>query len=222
MLALKGAIRLTGPPDRKLPITYQILTEIFPYLEYRHDTLLMKTVMSMSFFGCFRAGELCLPDNVPFSPLTHLTCDSVKLDAKLATVIIKLKSSKTDVLNAGVLVRVGCSGTPLSAFRLMSTYLEAHPCPQANNPLFVDPNNTVLSKAHFVATTKLILAMSGHDPSKYSGHSFRAGSATTGAIAGLSAWELKMLGRWNSDAYQIYLRDPTLVAKLAKRLAIEK
>jgi hypothetical protein len=64
--------------------------------------------------------------------------------------------------------------------------------------------------------------MAGYNPALYSGHSFRAGSATTGAALGFTAWELKLLGRWNSDAYQIYLRDATLVSTFAQRLALKQ
>jgi hypothetical protein len=222
LLALKGAIRLTKPPDRKLPITYQILTEIFPFLAFRHDSLLLSTVMSMSFFGCFRAGELCLPDHAVFNPETHLTYKCITMDTVNRTVTVLLRSSKTDTLDQGVSVKVGCSKTPLSAYTLMSAFLEAHPRPQADSPLFMDPNQIILRKAPFVAVTKLILAMAGYDPGKYSGHSFRAGSATTGAALGFSSWELKLLGRWNSDAYNIYLRDANLVSTFAQRLAVKQ
>jgi hypothetical protein len=123
-------------------------------------------------------------------------------------------------MNQGVIVKIGCSGTIVCAYCLMQRFLGQHPCPEPKAPLFLDSYMLVLRKSHFVSTTKLILAMSGHDPSLYSGHSFRAGSATTGASAGFSAWELKMLGRWSSNAYQIYLRNPELVGAFAKRLAL--
>ena len=175
--------------------------------------------MCLSFFGCFRAGELCLTDNDKFSPKTHLTFKDCVIDTSLRSVAITLKHSKTDSFSEGVIVKIGCSGTPICAFCLTSQYLATHPSPLANSPLLLDSNLTVLRKSYFVATTKLILAASGYDPSHYSGHSFRAGSATSGASAGFSAWELKMLGRWSSNAYQIYLRNSDLVTSFAHRLA---
>ena len=47
----------------------------------------------------------------------------------------------------------------------------------------------------------------GLDPSKYAGHSFRAGAATT-AAAGLEDSTIKTHGRWESSAYQLYIRIP--------------
>ena len=60
--------------------------------------------------------------------------------------------------------------------------------------------------------------MLGYDPSLYSGHSYRAGAATTAGNLGFEEWEIKMLGRWNSSAYHIYLRNPKVVATFSKRL----
>jgi hypothetical protein len=220
LLALKGATKLSTPPDRKLPITYQLLSEILPNLAGRHDELMLKTAMCVTFFGCFRAGEVCLPDKDTFNAGQHLTYGDITIDTLVTTITIKLKQSKTDTLNQGVTVKIGCSGTEVCAYCLMRRYMVQHPCPFPTSPLFLDCNKQVLRKCHFISTTKLTLALAGYDPSLYSGHSFRAGSATTGANAGFSAWELKMLGRWSSDAYQIYLRNPELASAFAHRLAL--
>jgi hypothetical protein len=220
LLALKGASKMSSPPDRKLPITYQLLSEMLPYLEGRHDELLLKTVMCTTFFGCFRAGEVCLPDKETFSARAHLTYGDVTFDAALSTVTLHLKQSKTDTLNQGVHVKIGCSGTLVCAYCLLQRFIDQHPCPMPHSPLFVDNSMLILRKSYLISTTKLVLALMGYDPSKYSGHSYRAGSATTGAAAGFSAWELKMLGRWSSNAYQLYLRKPELASAFAQRLTL--
>lgn len=219
LLALKGATRLTGPPDRKSPITYSILSEIIPLLCGRHDELMLQSAMSLSFFGCFRAGELCLPEGVSYSKKLHLSYSNVIINEPLSQLKVFLKQSKSDIFDTGVEVKVGCSGTPVCAYCSMKSYLGQHPCPAPDSPLFMDRNLHVLRKQYFVATTKLVLASAGYDPTLYSGHSFRAGSATAGASVGFSEWELKMLGRWSSDAYHIYLRDDGLVTSFARRLA---
>ena len=219
LLALKGTLRLSSPADRKLPITYQILSEIIALLEGRPDELLITTAMCTTFFGCFRAGELFLSHNDNFSPARHVTYGDLSIDHVLSTITIHLKQSKTDNFNQGVNVKMGCSGTPICAYCTMRRFADQHPRPTRDSPLFIDSNMLALRKPHFIAITKLTIALAGHDPTAYSGHSFRAGSATSGATAGFSAWELKLLGRWSSNAYQVYLRNPQLVSAFAHRLA---
>ena len=60
--------------------------------------------------------------------------------------------------------------------------------------------------------------MAGFNPSKFSGHSYRSGAATTAGDQGFTEWELKMMGRWKSTAYNVYLRNPKIVSTFAKRL----
>ncbi|KAI0820425.1 hypothetical protein BC628DRAFT_1276145, partial [Trametes gibbosa] len=45
----------------------------------------------------------------------------------------------------------------------------------------------------------------GLDSSKYSGHSFRRGAATSAAAVGYADHEIQLLGRWRSDAYKLYI-----------------
>ena len=80
-------------------------------------------------------------------------------------------------------------------------------------------NGVILTKHLFVTQTKLALASLGYQAGNYSGHSFRSGSATSAAAAGLADWEIKLLGRWSSQAYQRYIRTPEgLLTSFSKRI----
>ena len=43
------------------------------------------------------------------------------------------------------------------------------------------------------------------------GQSFRIGAASAAAAAVLPDWLIKVLGRWSSDCYQMYIRTPETV-----------
>ena len=55
---------------------------------------------------------------------------------------------------------------------------------------------------------KEVLQVDGVDQSKYSGHSFRIGAATTAAARGMEDSIIKTLGRWNSVDYLQYVKIP--------------
>jgi hypothetical protein len=101
----------------------------------------------------------------------------------------------------------------------MRRFLKSRSDASPDDPLFVDPPGNVLRRAYLVSTIKLLVAMTGRDPTHFSGHSLRAGAATTGADLGFENWELQLLGRWSSDAYMLYIRNPKLLATFARRLA---
>ena len=57
------------------------------------------------------------------------------------------------------------------------------------------------------------------DKGSYNTHSFRIGAATSAIETGISDVQVKMLGRWKSNAYQRYVRtSPEKLASLSKKL----
>jgi hypothetical protein len=197
-LALKGAVTQSAPPVRKLPITYKILSKMLFSIKGRFDEKMINAVMTLAFFGCFRASELCVTDGQEFAVTSHLSYEDLTLNVKEKTMSIFLKKSKSDVHSEGTTVYVGCSGTRVCAFCRMLDYLiyrASVTMETENSPLFVNALGQVLCKDYFVSTTRLALSLSGLDPSKFSGHSYRAGAATTAGDKGFEEWELKMMGR---------------------------
>ena len=66
-----------------------------------------------------------------------------------------------------------------------------------------------------------MLGSSGVEASKYSGHSFRIGAATTAASAGIEDSLIKTLGRWESTAYLLYIRVPRdQLTAVSRRLSV--
>ena len=219
------ALDITGDkPNQKLPITLDILQLLYHQVPRTYDGCVLWAAMTVGFFGCLRASEFC-SSSPAFNPETDLCVGDVKFitTEDVPHMCMTVKHSKTDVRNKGFTVVLGCSSSSVCAycsvqamFR-MKQHQGQHVTPQ--HPLFQLSSGLVLTKAVFVAHTRQYLSNMGLDAKAYSGHSFRAGSATSAAIAGLADWEIQVLGRWTSTAYQRYIRTPkaTLVT-FAQRL----
>lgn len=218
-LALKGSSSLSGAPIRKKPIKYDMLVQLCHKAKFRHDHLMLQAAMSLAFFGCLRCGEFCLPDNNSFDPYTHLCYHDIEFLTKEKVLRLHLKKSKTDKINAGVDVFVGCTGEEVCAYCYMWDYISLRQQVTSTSPLFIDPSGSILQKTTFVNAVRLLLSMIGEKPSEYSGHSFRAGAATTADESNFQTHEIKKLGRWSSEAFHLYLRDPKIASKYAARMA---
>lgn len=73
-------------------------------------------------------------------------------------------------------------------------------------PFFRFQDGKLLTKMRFVTKIKEALTAVGIDCIAYSGHSFRSGAATTAEKQGILDAAIKMLGRWKSSAYQLYVQ----------------
>ena len=81
-------------------------------------------------------------------------------------------------------------------------------CGTSQGPLFILEDGNFLARHYFVSVVRGALQKAGVDQSKYCGHSFRIGAATTAVARGMEDSIIKTLGRWQSVAYLQYVRIP--------------
>lgn len=205
----------------KLPITYPILEKVYVALGRSRDERLMWAAMTLGFFGLLRASEFTVPSQASFCNDKHLTVSDVSLRSSHSNdtfMSVRVKSSKTD--SKGFILHIGCSQHTVCAVCAMTDYLNTRAM-SGSDPLFLFDNDTILSRSILVSTTRSYLAMCGIDPEKYTGHSYRVGGATSAAEAGLSDWEIKAMGRWNSECYHRYIKASIIkVIGFASRMVI--
>ena len=206
--ALRGLKRHSTPTRLRLPLTISILHQLqLATLQSNHTTFdkaCLWACFTLAFFGFFRIGELLL------SPAGHyVRSHDVSVTNKGLTIF--LRSSKTDPLAKGSLVSISPSHTKVCAVSALSEYLPGRVAMFPPGPLFVMNNGTALTPGLFNQLLRELLDKLGLNSSNYSSHSFRAGAATTAAAAGMPAWLIKALGRWSSEAYQVYISTPKAV-----------
>ena len=90
-----------------------------------------------------------------------------------------------------------------------------------SGPLFMFVDGSCLTRTRFATMISDTLQQAGIDHKHYATHSFRIGAATTAKEAGISDVHIKMLGRWKSNAYQLYVKTPRAkLAKLSKQMIL--
>ena len=150
----------------------------------------------------------------------HLTFNDIKIIniQNPQALQVRIKASKTDPFRQGVLVCVGRTNKPLCPVAAMLAYMVRQG--RGQGPFFKFQDGRPLTRPRFVAEFRTAVAAAGIDPKPYSGHSFRIGAATTAARRGVQDATIKMLGRWKSSAYQLYVKTPREeLADISKRLA---
>ena len=163
------------------------------------------TACCIGFFGFLHAGEFTT--NPPFDPSIHLAVSNVQADALVDPSFFKIhvRCSKTDPFRMGCDIYVGQGNSVICPVVVIGNFQALRsPLP---GPLFSYADGRPLTRQLLSSTVQSILRSAGY-PGSYSGHSFRICAATTAAALGIPDHLIKTLGRWSSDAYQLYIRTP--------------
>lgn len=223
---IKKEDALKHSKQARLPVTLDILTRLKPIMLHYpggHDGILLWAACCLAFFGFLRCGEFTVPSQSEFDPSTHLSLADIAVDCREAPTVIQvhIKQSKTDPFRQGVHLYLGKTGNNICPVEAMLPYLAirgATPC-----PVFILKDGSFLTRQKFAALVATCLGKANISDKGYSTHSFRIGAATTAKEAGISDLHIKMLGRWKSEAYQLYIRTPrTQLAKLSKLISQPK
>ena len=212
-------------PSRR-PITLSIMSGIKKFLLSQpscHNNTMIWAACCLAFFGFLRSSEFTVPAQDSYDESMHLSPQDFTLDCRSSTQMIqvRIKQSKTDPFRQGVDIYLGRTDTDICPVRALLPYFVIRG--NRPGPFFVEENGGMLTRAQFSAKVRSILAALRLDEGNYNTHSFRIGAATTAMTAGIPVAQIKIMGRWRSDAYQHYIRTPPGdLAKLSKTLVSPK
>lgn len=195
----------------RLPITPDILRQIYRLWQpnrHEYETILMWAASTLCFFGFFRMGELTIPNDKAYDGSIHLSPGDIATDSHTNPTMLQvhLKTSKTDRDRKGATVIVGRTKDQLCPVSAVLAYLAIRGT--TPGPLFQLENGIPLTKTRFILKFREALTQIGIDASKYAGHSFRIGAATTAAQHGIEDSVIQKMGRWRSTAYLSYIQPP--------------
>jgi integrase len=156
----------------------------------------------MGFAGAFRRSELCA-----------INCSD--LEQTSSGLIITLSRSKTDQEGIGRRIGIPYARGIVCPVRALQAWLGASKIDQG--PIFRSVtrhgalSDTALSSEAISSVVKARAKAAGLDATVYSGHSLRAGLATSAAQAGIPTWQIrKQTGHASDEMLARYIRDGEL------------
>lgn len=211
--AIRGVLKLAPSYDVRLPITEHILSRIctaIPHVaQSQFERLLVHAVFTTAFYGLARIGEL-LPhshhtDNVlQFSDVSFEASGSYL--SRMHVTFRHFKHNTASIPHVIPLETLAHAITcPVSAMVAFLQLRGSRP-----GPLFMQPNGPPFLRHQFQMLTERCLQFCDLDTSRYKGHSFRIGGASLAAARGMSDAQIRLLGRWKTDAFKRYIRCTSL------------
>ena len=171
------------------------------------EARLLWAACCLGYFGFMRSGEFAVRERSSPPPIqaADFAVDS-HVSPSLARVT--LRRAKTDPFGKGVEIYFGRTNAPICPVLGLLSYMAVRPATASSSPLLIHADGSPLTRDQFVRMVRKTLRAANIDQTGYSGHSFHIGAASTAAMAGIPAYFIKMLGRWESEAYNLYIRTP--------------
>jgi hypothetical protein len=199
---LEGFHRLTPSKDTRSPITLHILKQLLPILPAVcsdfYEATMFSTAFQLAFFALLRVSEFTFTNN----NTPTLLSKNVSIHDSLISLTIT--GSKTDQYNRGTTLHIPLNSRTESLFQHMHKYLSIRP--PAQSLFFCHLNTNPLTKYQFTSLLHRSIKFIGLDTSYFKSHSFRIGGATELYLQGVPEDEIKIRGRWKSDAFTSYIR----------------
>ena len=207
---LRGLKRSQGSPAaQRLLITDSLLLVIHRALDLKNfNHCAFWAACMLGYFGFLHAAEFTVPNLASFSPAIHLSVADIAVDSRQSPTCLRvsIKASKTDPFRQGCHIYIGLGRAPLCAVNTLLAYLSVRG--NVPGPLFLLANGEPLSRSILTDWLRQIFTTAGI-AGNFSSHSFRIGAATVAAHSGIPDHLIQALGRWTSNAYQLYNRTPS-------------
>ena len=139
-----------------------------------------------------------VPDDKSYDPTCHLSFGDVAVDSQIKPQVVRVtvKQSETDTFQKGIDLYIGRTGNDLCPVAALLSYLAERG--SKKGPFFRFQDGRPLTRQRLVVGIRKALQAAGLDDSKYCGHSFRIGAATTAVERGMEDSMIKTLGRWTT------------------------
>lgn len=206
---IDGAHRIAPTVDSRMPITIGVLNKLVNnlsvFITSNYELKCFKALYLFAFSAFARIGELIVTNENKVDAVIQLSDITVQyISDRPENIQVCFRNFKHNNGKTAKTITFSHGDASTSAVLALVEYL--HVRISSPGPLFCLQNGQPLNRAHFDRILHKNIAFCGLDSSRYKGHSFRVGAATNAAEKGLSDAQIRSMGRWNSNAFQNYIR----------------
>ena len=199
---LRGVSTCSPRDDIRLPITRQLLHKIVDAVDKvapsQYVVRLLRALFLTLFHGFFRLGEI-VPKSA--SKAEVLAYEDMTLSQQEASFMLRSYKHSTEPCRV---VIAACASSPHCPVRAIMEYCQMRG--SYKGPLFTLGPASVFSADISRQYLRRTLNFCGLDTTRFKGHSFRIGAASDAAQLGYSDAQIRLMGRWRSDAFRRYIR----------------
>jgi hypothetical protein len=206
-LLIRGGKRCFGEGEKRLrlPLTDDILMRVIHQAKDDFNDVNIKAAICVAFAAFLRSGEFTWDAWDNSSSSFALARRHIQFTPN-GSVSLLLPVSKTDPFRNGVTIRLAPSpSSPLCPVRALQQLFQRFPS-TPDHPLFsrlLGP----FDRQSFISKTKEMLLNAGIPTNGFSGHSIHKGAAVSARRNGISIPDIKLMGRWKSDAAMVYINE---------------
>ena len=206
---LTGACKLKSTPDTRQPFLPHHIKSITASIKALQQSSYIKAMLNamilLAYNAMLRVGEITAhslkANNLNIIKFQHIHISSKGL-------IIHMQAFKHSQNNQVHIKIPEHQKGPLCPVKALRAFVAVRG--QGHGPLFVFQNGDPVTCHFFNDQLNILITMSGLQQGKYSSHSLRIGGATTAIMYGASEAQLKVMGRWKSNAFRKYIRAPII------------
>ncbi|XP_033758729.1 uncharacterized protein LOC117341025 isoform X3 [Pecten maximus] len=208
---LTGASKTAPTYDTRLPITEPILHKLVSSLTCLcpdlYDQQLYRSIFTLAFYGLARIGELVYTNSVTAKNVLQISDLRIAYRGGIPySIEISFSNFKHNSANQIHNVTVSSleKDSIVCPVKALLGYLSVRG--SSSGSLYIHKDKRPVIRNSFDSMIRRCLRFCELDSSLYKGHSFRIGGASLAAERGMTDAQIRLLGRWKSDAFKKYIR----------------
>ena len=178
----------------------------------------LKAALSLGVYPLLRVGELVSPKTTGHNPAKGLNVEDVEFLPSFDNpnrMEVTVKNSKGDPFRNGCVLKVVANGSDTCPVTLMKRWLVIRGGAGGKGALFKLNSGKLLTRSVLQKWMRSALTLAGYVGEEHSCHSLRAGGAESLVATGFDSSVIQVMGRWQSNAFLLYLKISDAVRKEA-------